>query len=257
MFYLNRKAFGEESWGGWRDVCFVLILITFYLLFFAPLLSYLFFRLGNATVAFFSSCASRLAGHGGDHSFFGLSVFWFLFWLAKRLISYFPLPDTTIHLASQHISDTEHSIGGPRLAGWIYWVGFPGWDGGRAEGLDRKIVHHGLMGYDRIPPTYPLPLAECLLLFFLFLSFAIYYLFPVSFYPPPFREDILSCRCALRERRYSHDLATEPGRMQPGMGASKAKKSRREEEEEQEEQEARRDEGTKTKKDRRAGVVDG
>ena len=52
-------------------------------------------------------------------------------------------------------------------------MGFPGMgrrrqggrQGGRLGGLAKgKIVHHGLMGYDRIPPTYP-PACGFLLLF--------------------------------------------------------------------------------------------
>jgi hypothetical protein len=131
---LNRASFGEESWG-WQDVCFS-VCFPCYL---SP---------DWATLLWLFPCASTLAGLGGATTrFSGLSVFWFLFWLAKRLISYFPLPDTTIHLASQHISDTEHSIGGPRLAGWNLLGGVP-WDGTAAGRQGALLFLVGWEGKD-------------------------------------------------------------------------------------------------------------
>jgi hypothetical protein len=117
-----------------------------------------FFPSDWATSSWLSLCIIGTAALGNGHSFLRSERVWFLFWLAKRLISYF-LSRIPIHLASQHISDTEHGIGGP-----VWQAGFIGW----VPGMGRRWEEWGTLfrvgsgkrrlcitRLRRIPPTYP------------------------------------------------------------------------------------------------------
>jgi len=140
----------------------------------------------------------------------------------------FALPDTTIHLASQHISDTEHSIWRAPFGRLdLFGRGFPGWDGGdrvagrqggRLGSLAKgKIVHHGLMGYDRIPQHTP-PLVEFYSYFFLV---TLCYLLPLSCHLVFFSLLIWRGYLAgvrLRERRRVRVWSPTGSRMEPAMG---------------------------------------
>ncbi len=105
LLYLNRKALARSL--GTGETCVFYLIITLFLSF--PTVSFL--QIGQRSRGF-SACINT----GGSRRRTTRTLFGFERVLVSVLVwqsgsfRISPLPDTTIHLASQHISDTEHSI---------------------------------------------------------------------------------------------------------------------------------------------------
>jgi hypothetical protein len=208
----KRNEFGEESVGRARR-CVSSVSLCFS------------FQIGQTlSLAFF--CAST-----GDSSrerplVFGfLIVFWFLFWLAKRLWAFriFPLPDTNDTLGlTAYQRHTEHSMAVP-----IWQAGFLGWVPGMERRLGgagallcsgfgkERLVHHA------VTTDTPQHTPDCGCVYFS--SLRCYYLLSILFPFLPARITSCAFSCEMGGRV----VWSPTSRMEPAMGTAKIGEERR------------------------------